>query len=540
MKVKFVSVENSIITVGFRKMASLARSIHPETEVCFIASGNFHSVANWLFKMGEQETDLPDNEIMRIANFLGDADLLCFSSMTMLSELTKKVIAAVRSVNPKTYIIWGGIHPIVVPEDAMPHADAICRGEGETAFKTFFQAYKNGEDFTKTKNFWFNHEGEIIKNDFLPLHTAEEMSNFPLPIYADNEFIYKRGAGFVPLTASDYVGFNGLAYTTVWSIGCPYECSYCANTVFLENDRNYRKVRHPSIDYIINEVKQARKRHPHISCVSLYDDSFMAIPFVVMETFAMRWREEINIPFTIKGVIPAYVKKEKVEVLVWAGMNRINMGVQSGSDRILKFYERPNRPGLIAHATSIIGGFGEYMIPPTYDIILDNPIETRQDVIDTLEMIYNLSRPFMLNIFSLRIIPNTALAEAFRDMIESLPSIKSGVINAVQPRLGNILVFTLVLFRLPRIVFDFLLRFVKGNDEEQPRYPGILFVVNALYWIKRGLAHVWFMDFSVLPGKVGWWLWRLGIIKFWQKVVLKNPLSLRSTAIKGAKSLQAT
>jgi hypothetical protein len=30
------------------------------------------------------------------------------------------------------------------------------------------------------------------------------------------------------------------------------------------------------------------------------------------------------------------------------------------------------------------------------------------------------------------------------------------------------------------------------------------------------------MDFSVLPGKVGYFLWKFGIIGFWQRFILKR------------------
>jgi radical SAM superfamily enzyme YgiQ (UPF0313 family) len=48
-----------------------------------------------------------------------------------------RIIATIRELNSKAYIVWGGIHPIIHPEDAIKHADAICTGEGEFAFKNF-------------------------------------------------------------------------------------------------------------------------------------------------------------------------------------------------------------------------------------------------------------------------------------------------------------------------------------------------------------------------------------------------------------------
>ena len=92
---------------------------------------------------------------------------------------------------------------------------------------------------------------------------------------------------------------------------------------------------------MVEEVKEARKTFPFISTVIFQDDSFMAISYRELEAFAEVWREEVKIPFAVSGVIPNYVRRDKIEILTWAGMNRIRMGIQSGSQSILDFYKRP-------------------------------------------------------------------------------------------------------------------------------------------------------------------------------------------------------
>ena len=263
MKISFVSIEDGITALGFRKMASFARSIHPSTEVCYLPLTNAYNPLRFLFKPGEHDRVYSDADLDSIASHFAKSDLVCFSSMTAYSDLTKEIIQLTKKINPKTYIIWGGIHPIVHPEDAIEYPDAICVGEGETAFKLFLSSFEERGDYTSTKNFWFNHNGTVIRNDFLPLHTSEEMDQFPFLLYADNELIFKHGKGFIPQNTNDYLSSYGLGntYMTIWSIGCPYKCSFCANTKFIENDKNYRKLRHPSVDYIIAEVKDVLKKH---------------------------------------------------------------------------------------------------------------------------------------------------------------------------------------------------------------------------------------------------------------------------------------
>lgn len=393
------------------------------------------------------------------------------------------------------------------------------------AFHNFFSRYKKGSDYTGTKNFWFNNNGQIIKNGFLPLQTSQDMANFPLPLYAENELIYKNGKGFIAMDLAEYRKLNGISYHTVWSIGCPYNCGFCSNSKFITNDNNYRKIRYTPVDYIINEIKNAVKKHPHISAVLFHDDSFIGLPVPVLKEFAEKWKKEINISFSVVGALPTLVNKEKINILLDAGMRRIKMGIQTGSDRILKFYKRPATAAITNRAVSIISEFTDYMIPPTYDIIIDNPIETRQDVIDSLRFVYNMPRPYNLNIFSLRLMPNTELANRLKEMNISHPTITEKSYTAVKPSLANILMFAIDIFKPPKRALEYLLRYAKPYQEKQREFPALLFIVRTTYLFKRGFYHLKFLEFSYFPGfigKIGYFLWKLGILKLHHQKLLKK------------------
>lgn len=503
-------------------MASLARSIHPHVEVYYIVIPNPYFYTNIFQKSGEANFEFSGNDLKIIGNHLAKSDMVCFSSMTVFAKLTKKIISEIRYIRPETYIVWGGIHPIVHPEDAIQSADAICAGEGESAFKMFLSAFREGNDYTKTGNFWFNINGEVIRNSFLPLHSQEDMNKFPVPLYAEEEMIYKYSAGFVPLDESEYLSSNSLTYNTVWSIGCPYKCIYCSNSKFIENDKNYRKIRHPSVDYVISEIKNVLTKHPHISVIVFHDDSFMAIQIEILKEFAEKWRDKIGLPFCTLGVIPSFVQRDKMALLIWAGMNRMRMGVQSGSDRILKFYRRPNRPGLIQHAGSIIKEFSDYMVPPSYDILVDNPIETREDVINTLKLLYNMPRPFTLFIFTLRVIPNTELAHEFSKLGISHPGIDTSDYTSIRPTLANVMVHMLTVFRPPEKIFEFLLKHVKTCTEEQTKYPLTLHTFRLIMLFKVFLNRMRFMEFPGFSGKTNLILWKLGLMQYWQTKIRKK------------------
>ena len=528
MRINLLCFEDGLDAVGFRKIVSFIESIHDDVQGHYVTMLNRLSPMVALlaggatrFKEGER-AQCDQEKFHKIAETLAQGDIVGFSSYTSHADFTKRIIEEVRLINPKAFIIWGGIHPCMHPEDAILHADAICTGEGEFAIEEFLTAYKAGQDFYGTKNFWFRKNGEIIRNGFFPLATVEQMDRFPLPQYGKNELIYKEGQGFVPLTAKDYLLNCGLAYNTVWSIGCPYRCSFCGNTKFIENDKNYVKLRHPSVDYLIRQVKDVINKHPHVSTIVFFDDSFMAIPKRTLQEFSEKWKREIGLPFCVQGVIPSFVKEDKLEILVDAGMNRLRMGIQSGSDRILEFYQRPNKPGLIHHAATIITKFKDYMIPPAYDIILDNPIETKQDVEDTLVLLYNLPRPFTLNIFSLRMIPNSVMERQMKERNISVDEIAASNYNYHAPTFANIMVYLLAVWKPPHRLFEYLLKFTRPYTEKQPHFSGLLLFFRILYLAVRGVSHLRFMDFSTIVGRFGWIFWKLGIIRFWKKKALRS------------------
>lgn len=518
MLVRMVCLEDGITSCGFRKMAAYVNRLHPEMEACYVTTSRYRGIRNALLGGLGGGGDLTDDDVDEVASGLVGAELIGFSSMTGYGDLTRRIAKRVRELDPSTYMVWGGIHPIIHPEDAITaDVDAICTGEGEFAFAEFFDAFRDGRDPTQVKNFWFKRGEDVVRNHFLPLMSSQEMEQLPFPLYGEKERIYRRGHGFVDITLGDYVQNDGLSYTTLWSIGCPFHCTYCGNTKFIANDAKYKRIRHPSARYLVDQVKDARTRFPHLSQVSFHDDSFMAISYEQLQEFAELWHDELGIPFAVYGVIPNYVKHEKFELLTWAGMNRIRMGVQSGSQSILDFYKRPSPPEKIRAAGEVIGQFApRYHLPPAYDLIVDNPIETRQDVRDTLELIYDLPRPYTLFIYSLKVIPNTELERAMRERGVDLDMIDSSYF-VIPPRVGNLLLYVLCLWKPPQWLWRLLLRRVRASTEPQPLYPRLGLILRTLYLSRRAIAHFARMDFSIFPGWTGYVFWRLGLVALWQR-----------------------
>jgi radical SAM superfamily enzyme YgiQ (UPF0313 family) len=513
MRIELVYVGSSFAAYGFRLLAAIVRRTFPDTACRFVMFFNLRSIVNLLLPASSETVDLTDDEADNISKTFVGCDVLGLASMSEHAAQVKTIIAAARKANPKIFIVWGGVHPIMHPEDAIQHADAICVSEAETAFPEFLQKFRDGDHYTDVKSFWFRKGSQIIRNGFAPLLSSAELDGLPLPVYGEDESIYEIGSKtFVRISPEHYLDYDALSYNTVWSRGCPYRCTFCGNTRFLEIDNKFGKLRYSSVDRLIAEIKAAIEKMPHISSIAFHDDCFIGLPSEVLQAFADKMKSEIGLPIAIHGVTPADIRKEKIAILLGGGLNRVRMGVQSGSDKILKFYKRPNRAGFVKQAIDTLGEFSDRMMPPTYDMIFDNPIETVDDIGATLRLIYDMPRPFTLNIFSLRYIPNTELGRQLASVEVEVEGIDKSYMT-VKPTFANVLMYTVALVKIPRPLFEYLLRFAKPYRQSAQIYRPVITVLRFMFFAKRTYFHLKWRDFSILFGRLGWMLKRRGLLK---------------------------
>ncbi len=91
------------------------------------------------------------------------------------------------------------------------------------------------------------------------------------------------------------------------------------------------------------------------------------------------------------------------------GLRGLQIGIQSGSERTRRLYQREGSAEAVIRAGQILARFIPPLDPPKYDIILDNPYETMEDLQDTLHLMMHIPPPYQVQPFSLVFIPGTDL-----------------------------------------------------------------------------------------------------------------------------------
>jgi len=165
-----------------------------------------------------------------------------------------------------------------------------------------------------TRNMWIKRKDRIIKNEIRPL--LDNLDSLPFP---DKDLFYQ------------YRSFSDRAYVMT-ARGCPYDCSYCFNhsmKALYQGKGSY--VRRRSVDNVIEELKIYKTKYK-IKEIFFYDDVF-TLDIGWLRRFRSQYRKEINLPF--KCMVRANcLSQEKVEILKEAGCIYVDIGVESGSDKI--------------------------------------------------------------------------------------------------------------------------------------------------------------------------------------------------------------
>jgi radical SAM superfamily enzyme YgiQ (UPF0313 family) len=229
----------------------------------------------------------------------------------------------------------------------------------------------------------------LERNAFLP----EDLRDIPGLIYRDGGKLV-RTPDRLPSDSLDrlphpkrvLVGYQAHDYMFT-TRGCPYRCAFCSSS------RYWRKVRSATPEYVIEEVKELVANG--VKTISFYDDLFIAnkkrlarIADLIIENGL---HKRVSLTCSCRANV---LNKDIVEMLKSMNVVAVALGLESGSDRILKYLKgtsvsvEDNRnaveilkdAGIQANASFVIGSPGETEdeIMETYDFIK----KSRLDFVD--------------------------------------------------------------------------------------------------------------------------------------------------------------
>lgn len=320
-----------------------------------------------------------------------------------LSNILKKYFPAIP-------VIWGGVHPTIDPDSCFPFADYVCVGEGEKSILDFSNALINGQEMKEVPNLCYRENGQVQKNALSP--AIKDLDSVPWGDHIARQSFIQRSDGKIYVLDSHIfrkeARFQGKVYELMSSRGCAFSCTYCCNNFFSKMYPENRKVRRRSIENIITELENAVRNNPEINTILFHDDSFLICSIEYLSDFCKAYKAKIKTPLVVR-VTPTSINADKLRLLKDAGLSWITMGLQTGSDRVNReVYKRRALKKDYLQAAHLISKF---QLAGKYDVILDNPFEMENDIIETVETLIQTPKPYLIDFFSLTLFPGTELYE---------------------------------------------------------------------------------------------------------------------------------
>jgi anaerobic magnesium-protoporphyrin IX monomethyl ester cyclase len=499
MKIALLNMSSDIRTIGLLNVSTYLRKNKVE-----------HSFVYFLLPIGTQEVPTEMTSALEAYLQENQFDLVGLTVGTIYFNVARQMTASIRKVLPGAFVIWGGMHPTVAPEESLQYSDAICVGEGEEAFLEFIRGFERKEIY-QISNIYVNTDAGVKTNELR--HLVEDLDTRPYPqVSWQNTGYWHSGASQVqPLTLEVFERYSprrGSMYDIMASRGCPFTCTYCCNSVFKTIYRGKGKLlRFRSVDHLIAELKYAIDNFPAIKIFNFEDDAFGSAPEAYLQEFSEKYIEKIHKPFHIR-ILPTMISENKLALLKKAGLVSAVMGLQA-SDRVNKtIYKRPTTREAFLRTARLLR---KYEIAGRFDVIIDNPYEDENDMREVIRTFEAAPKPYKLDIFSLAFLPFTELTrKAIADGTFSMES--SGYVDAMNARAEHMFPD---LFRIlemtpytPKFVIDALL----AIKNKKARTAILSIYYNVVYKLEKAAMRVVLKSSTriLITKKLVYWIMNIG------------------------------
>ncbi len=313
-------------------------------------------------------------------------DIVGFKTLHANYRLVDQYLEMMKEQFPEIVTVVGGPQASILRADMLhlykDKVDYVIAGEAEKSFRQLCLLLKKYD--LKTTN--IPHEA-LAEISGLSTVIDDRIINNEI-VYCENISDYRidwdalNPATYPPLPHAAFARRFPVTSISV-SRGCPYHCTFCAAFKIFG-----RKVRYRNVDLVLDEIQYLIENY-HFREFQIIDDNFTFSKRYVMEFCQKLLTRKIDILWSLpNGTRLESLDEEMLDIMNRSGLYSISVGIESGSERILKLMRKKldltkalDRLILIKKYGIEIAGF----------FILGYYSETRQDIGKTID--YALSLP---------------------------------------------------------------------------------------------------------------------------------------------------
>ncbi|MBT6047766.1 MAG: B12-binding domain-containing radical SAM protein [Candidatus Scalindua sp.] len=318
---------------------------------------------NYTVKIIDEEVGRLDKEKIRALTD-NENQLFGISSMTPTISRAYELADLIKSVFPKSTVVFGGIHPTVMPEEVLSResVDLVVSGEAEPIIEEIVVSHHSGKGFKDILSCSYNDNGKIIHNPRAPLIDINNLPDVPYSLF--DSTVYDMG--FV-----------------ISSRGCPYNCVFCSQRAINGNQYRYR-----SCDKVVNEIKNLIK-HYAPSNIVFFDDIFTINKKRIHELCDLMVENDLHRKAEYTMVTRADCLDDDIlQRLRSTNFTGLAIGVETASEEIMRMIDKKETVKDMIDGIELAHKYN-FDVDTVY--IFGLPGETRQDRVDTLNMAISLN-----------------------------------------------------------------------------------------------------------------------------------------------------
>lgn len=308
------------------------------------------------------------NLIKEICRF--SPDVVGFTTMTHEIKRTA-VIAETLKDELHAQIIIGGCHISALPAETMeefPVIDYGVVGEGEDTLLELIRYLDGHGRIEDIEGLVYKSNGNVTQNK--PREPIVNLDHLPFPAF---HHYFKRG--------KRSLSHHDIYYQIVTSRGCPFNCAFCMRALG-------KTVRRRSAENIISEIEFAIVEYG-AHTVNFADEVFLFNNTETKNILNEFIKHEIPRKIRWSALTRAdLVDRELISLAKKSGCYRLEIGVESGNNEILKRINKRTTVEQIESAVNIIKKEG---IKVASFYILGHPGENEQTIRETIDLAAKLN-----------------------------------------------------------------------------------------------------------------------------------------------------
>lgn len=309
-----------------------------------------------------------EESIRRIAG--EDPRVVGLSARTINIHSAARLAEGLKAAGFEGPVVVGGPHMTAAPVatlEKFPSLDYGVIGEGEaTLLELLDRLSTHGPTDDLRGLVWRDPEGRPQVNAPRP-HIAE-LDDLPLPAWD----LLPDFPDAYPLSVLETKRLPAAAIIT--SRGCPFSCTFCDSRVFGHSLRAH------SAEYTMRMIRFLRQRYG-IRDLMMLDDNFILRPQRLFDVCDAMIGERLGLQWYCMGHA-RHMTEERLRKIRSAGCWIIEMGIESGCDRILQTIRKATTKAEVAAAVGRARAAG---LKVKGNFIFGLPTETRESLDETID-----------------------------------------------------------------------------------------------------------------------------------------------------------